>query len=220
MTAADKCHLNIPFKETARSDLRLDADGSLDPDALKRFGAREFENYKAIERRINDPDCGGEGCTPVTIIAESNTKAAGGSTIGLTAQTSFSTSMTSYSTLDSTGGTWTFSGGGDGFHPPVSGLYFVTCSLILAHVSGSSNIYVSPYITAQNPLGSSWDWFGGTYTPADFPARSSVSALVACTAGVGGDGFIPTVILQAPTSSTRTMTFGMLKVAAMLVCGT
>lgn len=63
MANADKCWLNIPFKGVIQSLAQsIDADGKIDPAALKLAGDREFENYKAIERRINDPGCVGGGC--------------------------------------------------------------------------------------------------------------------------------------------------------------
>lgn len=61
MPNADKCYLIIPFKEAAKG-LDLDDEGLLTPTSLKEFGSREFENYKSIERRINDPECNGGCC--------------------------------------------------------------------------------------------------------------------------------------------------------------
>jgi len=53
MPAADKCHLNIPFKENLK-DLRVDEDGKLSRSDLERVASREFESYKAIERWAQD----------------------------------------------------------------------------------------------------------------------------------------------------------------------
>jgi len=61
MAMADKCHLNIPFKEYLKG-LRLDGEGKLSQSQLDRAASQEFENYKAIERRINDRGCAGGGC--------------------------------------------------------------------------------------------------------------------------------------------------------------
>lgn len=58
MPLADKCHLNIPFKNFLAS-LQFDEEGRVDPASLKLAQQREFENYKAIERRMNDPACRG-----------------------------------------------------------------------------------------------------------------------------------------------------------------
>ena len=49
MPAADRYHLNIPFKEYLKS-LRVDADGKISQSQLDRVASQEFENYKAIER--------------------------------------------------------------------------------------------------------------------------------------------------------------------------
>lgn len=57
MANADRCHLTIPWKETAKADLRLDDEGLLESRGLKTFGERMFDNFKAIERRINDTAC-------------------------------------------------------------------------------------------------------------------------------------------------------------------
>jgi hypothetical protein len=64
MAFADKCHLQIPFPEWAKS-LVPDRDGKINADVVTRAAEQEFENLKAIERRINNPDCQGEGgcCT-------------------------------------------------------------------------------------------------------------------------------------------------------------
>lgn len=56
MPNANKCHLNIPFKNYLKS-LRLNDEGGVDEASLKIAVGQEFENYKAIERRINDPAC-------------------------------------------------------------------------------------------------------------------------------------------------------------------
>lgn len=63
MPNADKCHLNIPFKEYLKQ-LKVDEEGKVDGGQamLDRIADQEFENYKAIERRVNDPACAGAGC--------------------------------------------------------------------------------------------------------------------------------------------------------------
>lgn len=86
MANADKCFLNIPFKGWAQTLARAaDAEGNIDPAALALGGDREFENYKAIERRINDSSCGGacpcyrvwadSGSTVLTLVASTSVSA-------------------------------------------------------------------------------------------------------------------------------------------------
>lgn len=76
MANADKCHLLIPFKGYLMTLAdAVDDDGRIDKQALKLAGQREFENYKAIERRINDPACGlpaGTGPASTIILDESD----------------------------------------------------------------------------------------------------------------------------------------------------
>lgn len=76
MANADKCHLIIPFKSYLMTLAdAVDDEGRINKQALKLAGQREFENYKAIERRINDPDCnGGGGDAPLAqaVLAESS----------------------------------------------------------------------------------------------------------------------------------------------------
>jgi len=70
MANADKCHLNIPFKDYLKS-LRVDSEGKVDEASLATAASQEFENYKAIERRVNDSACGGTGtCGCSYVIAE------------------------------------------------------------------------------------------------------------------------------------------------------
>lgn len=63
MAMADKCHLLIPFKEWGKqlADALEGVEGA-DISKLRISADQEFENYKAIERRINDPDCVGGSC--------------------------------------------------------------------------------------------------------------------------------------------------------------
>jgi hypothetical protein len=56
MANAGRCFLNVPFKEYLKG-LKLDAEGQVDEESLRIAASREFENYKAIERRINDLSC-------------------------------------------------------------------------------------------------------------------------------------------------------------------
>lgn len=61
MPNADKCHLNIPYKDTARANLTFDEEGMLRREGLERFNSELFENLKEIERRINNKACRGSG---------------------------------------------------------------------------------------------------------------------------------------------------------------
>ena len=77
MANADKCHLIIPFKSYLMTLAdAVDDEGKIDKAAFMLAGQREFENYKAIERRINDPACngatGGNGPISSVILDESD----------------------------------------------------------------------------------------------------------------------------------------------------
>lgn len=64
MANADKCYLRIPHKNYL-ADLTVDEDGKISAAALKRAADQEFQNYKEIENRINNPECvpsGSCGC--------------------------------------------------------------------------------------------------------------------------------------------------------------
>lgn len=68
MANADKCHLLIPYKDATReADPSSDIPGQLD---WSTYASQMFQNFKAIENRINDPDCqsggGACGCASVT----------------------------------------------------------------------------------------------------------------------------------------------------------
>lgn len=76
MANADGCYLNIPFKNHL-SQVKVDDQAS-----VARAAGQAFENWKAIERRINNPDCaGGEGCGCVTAEFYLNELTGGGTTI-------------------------------------------------------------------------------------------------------------------------------------------
>lgn len=117
MPDADKCFLNIPFKTylVSLADSIL-PDGTLDPAKLKLAGQREFENYKAIERRVNASGCGGEGgcCSDVFSGNGSAASIASGATSTITsnALSSFSIwpAYTSDSAVTLQAGTWVVTG--------------------------------------------------------------------------------------------------------------
>lgn len=115
MANADKCYLNIPFKNYLRSlALAVDDDGRISRDQLLLAASREFENYKAIERRINDSGCSpGGGCcaalflgsgtsTPTITDGNSSFIAAALGSAGDIAPTGFSTTLEA--------GAWSVSG--------------------------------------------------------------------------------------------------------------
>lgn len=61
MADADRCYLNIPWKEYARLlEKALANVEGVDLEVLRTIGSQEFDNYKAIERRVNDDTCGGD----------------------------------------------------------------------------------------------------------------------------------------------------------------
>ncbi len=55
MGDADKCFLLIPYKD----GFRIIAQGDADETTYKTVADQMFQNFKAIENRINDPDCSG-----------------------------------------------------------------------------------------------------------------------------------------------------------------
>lgn len=219
MAAADKCHLDIPFKDTTRENLKVDGKGQVDGALASTFGAQMFENFKAIERRINDPACMGEGCTVSAWVGESSTFANGTDTYGLTGSASGAQAFTDWTELWNNGD-WDV---GEGVYPAQPGLYLCGMIVSVVHASGADDFMVNPYITATYNNGSSFDWFGGgCYSPTTWPARATVVAsgeVRSGSTGLGNDGFIPTFGLNRPTSGTRAFQLGVCKFFAVWVCG-
>lgn len=220
MANADKCHLNIPFKETAKANLLLDDQGQLESGALERFQEQEFENYKSIERRVNDAACqGGEGCTVSAWVGESSTFATGSDTFAVSGNSQGSVAFTDWTELWNNGD-WDVS---EGIYPLQPGLYECGMIVFVADAGGASDFMVNPYITATYNNGSSFDWFGGgCYSPSGWPARGSTVAageVRSGSTGLGNDGFIPSFNMVRPTAGTRSFQLGVCKFYAIWVCG-
>lgn len=111
MPNADKCFLLIPYKEYLKG-IRVNSDGTIDQTSLTTAADQEFENYKAIERRINDPDCTGGGCCSAIFSGRGS-----GSAIGSSSSATVSTASTNAGDISPAGmgstlaaGAWSVTG--------------------------------------------------------------------------------------------------------------
>jgi len=185
MANADKCHLNIPFKEYFKSF------DPTDPASLKLAADREFENYKAIERRINDPACDPVGGPTSFCHAQSNS-----ATISLVGATYGYADLTWAAIVEESGG-WTISGG-EIIAPDTSILYHVYVASSFTDASGTDAVNTWVSVTDNIMTFDSYQYVPGGWDSAPMAAR-----LADMSTGISG--FIVSGVLTAPAAATRSM---------------
>lgn len=216
MAAADKCNLHIPYK-----DYLIGVDLS-DPSQMKRAASQEFENYKAIERRINDPNCEGS-CTCVAWNGDTNKTASNSDTITLSATTAVTEDASYWTERNSQGaGITPPAAGFGGFVVATAGWYTVSASMGLT-VTGTDPAEVILLLAPEPGYSGAVAWGNQSYL-----IPSATVATVATTATFvipAGEGFTCVLGIRAPTASTRSVTigsvfgYGSLVLSVQKICG-
>lgn len=220
MPNADKCHLNIPFKEYLKQ-LDVDVNGKVDEASLQRAADQEFENYKAIERRINDPACGG-ACACIAWKGHSYRTVANSDTISLAAGMSASGDIGYWTATDDRGGITAPSGATAPFAVDEAGLYHVDASINFS-VTGTSVAQAGISLLQQPSFTGNTGWANYNYL---IPSIGIGAATTSATFDLGaGEGFLVTALLNAAAAATRSITFtnvagfGGIQLAVHKICG-
>lgn len=222
MPNADKCYLSIPFKQYLMSLAdAIDDEGNIDPQALKLAGRREFENYKAIERRVNDAACAG-ACACVAWKGHSYRDVAGSDTVSLAAGVFAANDIGYWTATDDRGGITAPSGATAPFVVAAAGLYHVDAAINYS-VTGTDPAQAGLIILQQPSFSGNAGWGNFNYLiPSITAGFASASATFDLAAG---EGFLVTAILQAAAASTRSITFtniagfGGIQLAVHKICG-
>lgn len=178
MANADKCHLDIPFKEHLKG-VQLDADGKVDATSLRVAADQEFENYKVIERRINNPACGSGECECSAFWIVGSFFADGTESISVTAGYSASKSFDlsdANATYEYNQTGWNADGSPDTLTTanPGSALYVVGGFAELVQLSGSSVVGVELDVSAGNGAGVSSTVYPPTSGAYPFKVSASI----------------------------------------------
>lgn len=220
MANADKCYLNIPFKEYLKR-LKVDADDRLDHADLDRAAAEEFENYKEIERIVNNPDCG--ECDCIGWKGETHLTVANTDTIALAGGTNISAEMSYWTTREDKGGITVPAAGSSGFRVSTTGWYQITAAVNLVSATGTDPAVARLTITKDPTFTGNTGWANQSYLiPSVTGATVQSSALLDI---IADDGFVIILGLHAAAAATRSVTvsnvsgYSGLQLAVYKVCG-
>lgn len=202
MPNADRCHLNIPHKEYLKGlEKAFDGVEGVDTRALRTMGEHEFDNYKAIERRINDPACQGScDCVWAEVRGEAGVQ------LVLTAGTAVSDTIGWGSIADSTPG-WSISGGVliPPSSEPATALYSMSFDFEFQNVSGADDVLAESSIATGSALGT---WSSRHFMPSPFDVAWTQSQM-GMIGDAGTQELFISVGLTSPTNATRTVNVGM-----------
>lgn len=204
MASSDKCYLLIPHKEFAKDLIdALDGVEGVNRDILRRMGEQEFDNYKTIERRVNDPDCqGGGACGCEFIMASGTTFAESGtSTISIAAASGTSHVLVLDTLIQSQGDNWNLAGGTIEYTGECGAFRF-GANVLLTHSSGTTPVLVSLFAREAFTRG----YQNSTYTPEGFNPKLSAAGFTT-TQDDGANDFSTVINLRCQTGTTGTRAF-------------